>query len=59
MVHQDELEAQLAYSFSKVAPEFIGNKYLVIGTVEKSVWKEGLEGSGSEIGEMIIVSPIV
>ena len=53
MVHQDELEAQLAYSFSKLAPEFIGNEYLVIGTVDKRVWKKGLEGSGGEYGEML------
>ena len=53
MVHQDELEAQLAYSFSKIAPEIIGNEYLVIGTVEKSVWKKGLEGSGNEIRDML------
>src|ERR1044071_5344856 len=53
MVHQDELEAQLAYRFSKIAPEFIGNEYLVIGTVDKRVWKRGLEGSGGEFGEML------
>ena len=53
MVHKDELEAELTYSFSKVAPEYIGNDYLVIGTVEKSVWKKGLEGRGGGIGEML------
>ena len=53
MVHQDELEAELAYSFSKFAPEIIGNEYLVIGTVDKKVWKKGLEGSSGEFGEML------
>lgn len=53
MVHQDELEAQLANSFSKIAPEFIGKEYLVIGTLDKRVWKKGLEGSGGEFGEML------
>jgi hypothetical protein len=28
---------------SQQAPEAIGNDYLTIGTVEKSVWKEGLK----------------
>jgi hypothetical protein len=52
MAHQDELETQLAYSFSKIAPEVIGNEYLVIGTVEKKEWKKGVGGRGSELGEM-------
>lgn len=53
MVHQDELEAELAHNFSKIGPEFIGNEYMVLGTVEKCVWKKGLEGSGGEFGEML------
>ena len=55
MVHQDEVEAELAHSFSKIGSEFIGNEYMVLGTVDKRVWKKGLEGSGSggEIGEML------
>jgi len=53
MAHQDELEAQLAYSFSQIAPEFIGNEYLVLGTIDKKVWKEGLAGGGGELGEML------
>src|SRR5688500_5343032 len=53
MAHQDELEAQLAYSFSTIAPEIIGNDYLVIGTVDKRIWKQGLKGSSGELGEML------
>ena len=53
MVHQDELEAELAYSFSTLAPQFIGNKYLVIGTVEKPIWKKGLEGKLNGLDEML------
>lgn len=53
IVHQDELEAQLAYSFGQVAPEVVGNKYMVLGTVEKSVWRSGLQGSGNQVGEML------
>lgn len=41
IVHQDELEAQLAYLFLARAPELIGNDYLVIGTFDRSVWKQG------------------
>jgi hypothetical protein len=53
MAHQDELEAELAHSFSHLAPEVIGNEYLVLGTVDKKVWKQGLAGSGGELDEML------
>ena len=53
MAHQDELEEQLAYSFSSIAPEVIGNEYMVLGTVEKKVWQRGLQGSGNQIDEIL------
>jgi len=49
MVHQDELEAELAQSFTRIAPEVIGNAYLVLGTVEKKVWQEALNGRGQPL----------
>lgn len=53
MVHQNELEAELANSFSRIAPDVIGNEYMVLGTVDKKFWKNGLKGSGGEIIEML------
>lgn len=53
MAHQDELEAQLAYIFSKTASDLIGKGYLVIGTVDHTVWKKGLKGSGGGLGEIM------
>jgi hypothetical protein len=53
MAHQDELEAQLAHSFSRLAPEVIGNKYMVLGTVEKSIWKRGLKERGNQMNEVL------
>lgn len=53
MLHQDELEAELAHSFTTVAPEVIGNEYLVLGTVEKRVWREGLEGHGNKLDKTL------
>jgi hypothetical protein len=44
IAHQDELEAELTRSFAAIAPEAIGNKYLVVGTVDKRVWRAGLTG---------------
>lgn len=43
IAHQNELEAELARSFSKSGPEILGNPYLVIGTVELKAWREGLQ----------------
>ncbi len=53
MAHQDELETQLAYSFSQLAPEMIGNEYMVLGTIEKKVWQEGLKGMERPLTEML------
>jgi len=53
MVHQDELEPELAYSFSQVAPDIIGNNYMVLGTMKKKVWQGELGGKGGPIGEML------
>jgi len=42
IAHQDEVGQQLAALFSKRAPERIGNDYLVIGTLDRDVWKRGV-----------------
>lgn len=42
IAHQDELEVELTDKFLKLDPAIIGNDYLVIGTVEQKVWREGL-----------------
>jgi hypothetical protein len=43
IAHQDELEQELTLSFSRIKPEVIGQPYLVIGTIDKKVWKRGLK----------------
>ncbi len=53
MVHQDELEEHLAYILSEIAQEVIGKNYMVIGTVEKSIWKSGLKKNNSKLGEVL------
>lgn len=49
IVHQDELETELANSFSRLDPEVIGNEYLVLGTLDKKVWKRGLNEGGETL----------
>lgn len=53
MAPQDELEAEMAYSLSQIAPEVIGHEYLVLGTIDKKVWQEVLAGGGGALGEML------
>jgi len=42
IAHQDELEAQLAAHMSERDPSVIGNKHIVIGTMERPAWREGM-----------------
>jgi hypothetical protein len=53
MVHQHELEADLAENFRRLAPKFIGNDYLVIGTLEKKIWQQGMKGAGTELKDIL------
>jgi hypothetical protein len=43
IVHQDELEAQLAALFDEHNPMVTGNNYLVIDTMERQTWRESLK----------------
>jgi hypothetical protein len=53
MVQRAELEAELAHGLSLRAPQAIGNDYLVLGTVEKKIWQEALDGKGKPLAEML------
>jgi hypothetical protein len=50
IAHQDELEAELATAFARLAPEKIGNDYLVLGTVDRKFWKQSLDGQAPTPG---------
>ena len=43
IAHQNEIEDLLAKIFHARAPEVVGNDYTVIGTMEKSTWKQGVQ----------------
>ena len=53
MAHQDELENILAQCFSSRNPDVIGNKYLVMGTVDMQVWRKGLKGAVSTLQDVL------
>ncbi len=53
VVHQDELEAEMAYKFQTLNPEIIGNDYLILGTVDKKFWQQHLTKTDSSLDEMV------
>ncbi len=42
IAQQDEVEGQLAHYFAQHNPAVIGNEYLVLGTVDRASWKQGM-----------------
>lgn len=42
IAHQSELESEMVRLFERRDPSAIGNRYLVLGTVEVKEWREGL-----------------
>jgi hypothetical protein len=52
LAHKDILEDQLARMFAERAPEIIGNDYLVVGTMDRSDWQEGLH-AGVPLADML------
>jgi hypothetical protein len=43
IAHQDEIETQLTILFSERNPSVVGNDYLVMGTLDRTVWRQSLE----------------
>ncbi len=43
IAHKHEVEHLLTTLFRQYDPDAIGNRYLVIGTVKKSAWREGMK----------------
>ena len=43
IAHQDEIEAQLAFGLQRAKPAAVGNDYLVVGTVDRENWRQGME----------------
>jgi len=43
IAHKHEIENHLTRMFSEISQEFIGNRYLIFGTVEKKAWRENIK----------------
>jgi len=52
IAHKHEIEHLLTELFRQNDPDAIGTDYLIIGTVEKNIWREGLKQSKS-LDEML------
>jgi hypothetical protein len=57
IARKQEVENLMAFQFSSVNPEIIGNDYLIIGTLERKDWQGGNKGliSSKEMLERVIV----
>jgi hypothetical protein len=53
VVHQDELETELTLAFERLAPEVVGNDYVVIGTMDRKAWQKGLTGGGTPLEDAL------
>ena len=53
IAHKDELDAELAHSLSRLAPQAVGNEFVVLGTLDRGVWRRGLQGEGQPLGEAL------
>jgi hypothetical protein len=43
VAHQDEVENLLANVLDNIAPDAVGNDYIVLGTVERDFWRQGMK----------------
>ncbi|MES2354659.1 MAG: hypothetical protein V4568_09720 [Pseudomonadota bacterium] len=53
ITHQDELEGELWHNLHATGTEMESSKYMVLGTVDKTTWQSGLQGSGPKLDEVL------
>jgi hypothetical protein len=53
VAHRHEIDEQLTMLFGQIAPECVGNDYLVVGTVERKFWKQETLEKNAAIGETL------
>ncbi len=53
MVHQDELEHELTVAFEPRNPDVIGNDYMVLGTMDRKVWRKNLKDAPDASGDVL------
>ena len=58
MAHKQDLDTQVNYYCEAYRPELLGNAYLVIGTIERSVWKKGIQTPSTVAESFEQIAPI-
>jgi hypothetical protein len=53
VIHEVELQAELAQPLALLPPRERRKQYLVVGTVDKKVWRQGMAGSGTPFDEVL------
>lgn len=53
IAHQDELDAEVARCLSTRCPDAVGKEYFVLGTLERKLWRQSLQGAGPSLGEAL------
>ena len=53
IVQRAELEVELAHGLSQIAPKVIAKHYLVLGTMEKKIWRETLDVKAKPLAGML------
>lgn len=48
ILHQDKVETLMVMTFENVAPDIIGNDYLIMGTIERSQWRKSSKIGGTD-----------
>jgi hypothetical protein len=53
VLHQDELESELAHHLNRLAPTAVGEEYFVVGTMDKKIWQKGLTEGGTDMSSSL------
>jgi hypothetical protein len=53
MVQRAELEMELAHGLSQIAPQVTAKHYLVLGTMEKKIWRDWLDREAKPLAGML------
>lgn len=53
IAHKHELDAEMARTLAQIAPEAVGQEYFVLGTVDRKVWQQGLQGAMPSLKESL------
>jgi len=54
IVHDQELDAEVAATMMRIAPTAVGKNYYVLGTMDVKLWKRGLAGATPTLEDALV-----